>query len=92
MRAGLIQLCSGPDPEANLAVTRAFLREAADLGLGDQVYVRRSLDGSTPHWYLLYGAFASRGLAARDASALPPAMRRQGYVVRKLSSFAGGEE
>ena len=32
MRAGLIQLCSGPDPEANLAVTRAFLREAAAAG------------------------------------------------------------
>jgi predicted amidohydrolase len=32
MRAGLIQLRSGPDPEANLAVTRALLREAASGG------------------------------------------------------------
>ena len=32
MRAALIQLSSGPDPEANLAVTRGFLREAAAGG------------------------------------------------------------
>ncbi|MCB1358972.1 MAG: carbon-nitrogen hydrolase family protein [Maritimibacter sp.] len=33
MRAGLIQLSSGPDPVANLAVTRGFLREAAAAGV-----------------------------------------------------------
>lgn len=32
MRAGLVQLCSGPDPVANLAVTRAFVRDAAAGG------------------------------------------------------------
>ncbi|HCQ66701.1 MAG TPA: amidohydrolase [Rhodobacteraceae bacterium] len=32
MRAGLIQLSSGPDPEANLAITRGFLRDAAAAG------------------------------------------------------------
>lgn len=32
MRAGLVQLTSGPDPEANLATTRGFLREAAAGG------------------------------------------------------------
>lgn len=32
MRAGLVQLTSGPDPEANLEATRSFLREAASRG------------------------------------------------------------
>lgn len=32
MRAGLIQLCSGPDPAANLGVTRRYLHEAAAAG------------------------------------------------------------
>jgi len=32
MRAALIQLCSGADPEANLANTRGFVREAAAAG------------------------------------------------------------
>ncbi|SFR00316.1 carbon-nitrogen hydrolase family protein [Poseidonocella sedimentorum] len=32
MRAALIQLCSSDDPVANLPVTRAFLREAAEGG------------------------------------------------------------
>ncbi len=32
MRAGLIQLSSGPDPEENLAATRGFLREAVAGG------------------------------------------------------------
>ena len=32
MRAGLIQLCSGPDPATNLALTLGFLREAAAGG------------------------------------------------------------
>ena len=32
MRAGLVQLCSGPDPAANLATTRAMIREAATGG------------------------------------------------------------
>ncbi|PIE07787.1 MAG: amidohydrolase [Rhodobacterales bacterium] len=32
MRAGLIQLCSGPDPDANLAETRALVQSAAGQG------------------------------------------------------------
>jgi len=32
MRAGLIQLCSGPDPQENLRETRRYLREAAAGG------------------------------------------------------------
>jgi len=34
MRAGLIQLCSGPDPKANLVATQALLRQAAAGGAG----------------------------------------------------------
>ncbi|PYE84338.1 carbon-nitrogen hydrolase family protein [Pseudoroseicyclus aestuarii] len=34
MRAALLQLCSGDDPEANLTATRAMLREAAAGGAG----------------------------------------------------------
>ena len=34
MRAALLQLCSGDDPAANLAVTEALLREAAAGGAG----------------------------------------------------------
>ena len=34
MRAGLIQLCSGPDPEANLIATCDFLRRAVAGGAG----------------------------------------------------------
>lgn len=41
MRAGLVQLTSGSDPEANLAITQAFLREAAaggaDLALTPEI-------------------------------------------------------
>jgi len=32
MRAGLVQLCSGDDPAANLPATRGFIREAAGQG------------------------------------------------------------
>lgn len=32
MRAGLVQLCSGGDPDANLATTRALVREAVQGG------------------------------------------------------------
>ena len=32
MRAALVQLCSGDDPAANLAVTEALVREAAAGG------------------------------------------------------------
>jgi hypothetical protein len=32
MRAGLVQLTSSDDPERNLPVTRAFVREAAARG------------------------------------------------------------
>lgn len=34
MKAALLQLTSGDDPVANLVVTRAMLREAADMGAG----------------------------------------------------------